>query len=90
MAGVDVGGGRAETVVYLCEVTSKIKRIVKMGAWCAQDTRGQVVEFLAPYRDRLTQVQVSIIGIGHNFGLHPHKQVLRSVGRRRTTVQKQA
>jgi hypothetical protein len=41
-----------------------------MGAWRGQDTRGEVVRFLAPYRSRLTTVRVDAIGIGHTFGLH--------------------
>jgi hypothetical protein len=74
VAGVDVGGGRAETVVYLCEVGRGINRILKMGAWRAEDTRGEVVAFLAPHRERLTLVRVDAIGIGHNFGLHLRDQ----------------
>jgi hypothetical protein len=31
VAGVDVGGGEAETVVYLCEVTSESRKIIKNG-----------------------------------------------------------
>jgi hypothetical protein len=41
-----------------------------MGAWRGEDTRGEVVRFHAPYRNRLTIVRVDAIGIGHNFGLH--------------------
>jgi phage terminase large subunit len=74
VAGVDVGGGQAETVVYLCEVGPGINRILKMGAWRGQDTRGEVVALLAPYRERLTLVRVDAIGIGHNFGLHLRDQ----------------
>jgi len=74
VAGVDVGGGQAETVVYLCEVAHGINRIIRMGAWRGQDTRGEVVKFLAPCRERLTLVRVDGIGIGHNFGLHLRDQ----------------
>jgi hypothetical protein len=70
IAGVDVGGGEAETVVYLCASKPGQHKIIKMGAWRGQDTRGEVVRFLAPYRSRLSTVRVDDIGIGHNFGLH--------------------
>jgi hypothetical protein len=70
IAGVDVGGGEAETVVYLCASKQGQHKIINMGAWRGGDTRGEVVRFLAPYRDHLTSVRVDDIGIGHNFGLH--------------------
>jgi hypothetical protein len=70
IAGVDVGGGEAETVVYLCASKPGQHRIIKMGAWRGEDTRGEVVRFLAPYRSRLTTVRVDDIGIGRNFALH--------------------
>jgi hypothetical protein len=70
IAGVDVGGGEAETVVYLCASKPGQHKIIKMGAWRGEDTRGEVVRFLAPYCSRLTTVRVDDIGIGHNFGLH--------------------
>ena len=41
-----------------------------MGAWRGEDTRGQVVQFLQTYRQRLRVVRVDAIGIGYNFGLH--------------------
>src|ERR1700734_95123 len=69
-AGVDVGGGTAETVVYVCEFREDRLRILDMGAWRGQDARGQVVSFLSPYRTPLTVVNVDSIGIGHNFALH--------------------
>ncbi|MGH7780588.1 MAG: hypothetical protein ACREQR_12255 [Candidatus Binataceae bacterium] len=69
-AGVDVGGGQAETVVYVCERCGDRWRIVAMGAWRGEDTRGQVVRFLSEFRQRLAVVRVDAIGIGHNFGLH--------------------
>ncbi len=70
VAGVDVGGGQAETVVYVCECTHQRRGIIQMGAWRGEDTRGQVVDFLNEFRQRLTLVRVDSIGIGHNFGLH--------------------
>ncbi len=70
VAGVDVGGGEAETVVYLCASKPGQHKIIKMGAWRGIDTRGEVVNFLAPYRSRLRTVRVDDIGIGRNFGLH--------------------
>ncbi len=70
VAGVDVGGGQAETVVYVCECTHDKRRIVAMGAWRGEDTRGQVVNFLNQFRPRLSLVLVDAIGVGHNFALH--------------------
>jgi phage terminase large subunit len=69
-AGVDVGGGTAETVAYVCEFREDRLRIVGMGAWRGQDTRGQVVRFLSDFRTRLCLVNVDAIGIGYNFALH--------------------
>jgi Terminase large subunit, T4likevirus-type, N-terminal len=66
-AGVDVGGGQAETVVYLCERVNNRWRIVAMRAWRGEDTRGQVISFLNEYRPRITLVRVDAIGIGYNF-----------------------
>ncbi len=74
IAGVDVGGGEAETVVYLCGFKAGRYKIIDMGAWRGQDTRGEVVRFLAPYRSRLSSVRVDEIGIGYNFGLHLRDQ----------------
>lgn len=74
VAGVDVGGGGAETVVYLCERKQRGYRIVNLGFWRAEDTRGEVGRFLEPYRSRLTTVRVDGIGIGHSFGLHLRDQ----------------
>lgn len=69
-AGVDVGGGQAETVAYVCECNHEKRKIVAMGAWRGEDTRGEVVKFLSEFRSRLCLVRVDSIGIGHNFGLH--------------------
>jgi hypothetical protein len=74
VAGVDVGGGEAETVVYVCESKPHDFKIVAMGAWRSEDTRGEVVRFLASYRERLRSVRVDSIGMGHNFGLHLRDQ----------------
>jgi hypothetical protein len=57
-------------VVYLCASKQGQHKIIKMGAWRGEDTQGDVVRFLAPYRNRLTTVRVDDIGIGHKFGLH--------------------
>jgi hypothetical protein len=70
VAGVDVGGGDAETVVYVCEYTHDRRRILEMGAWRGQDTRGQVVDLLDQFRRRLSVVRVDGIGVGYNFALH--------------------
>ena len=69
-AGVDVGGGQAETVIYVCEFREGRIGIVGMDAWRGQDTRGQAVRFLSQFRSRLCLVNVDSIGIGHNFALH--------------------
>ncbi len=76
VAGVDVGGGEAETVVYVCEYRRDISKIIALGAWRGKDTRGQVVRFLDQYRRRLSAVRVDSISIGHNFGLHLRDQGL--------------
>jgi phage terminase large subunit len=70
IAGVDVGGGEAETVVYVCENNQAHCRVIAMGAWRGEDTRGQAVNFLNQFRSRLSLVRVDAIGVGHNFGLH--------------------
>jgi hypothetical protein len=70
VAGVNVGGGEAETVVYVCERGRDLGRIVAMGAWRGEDTRGAVVNILNRFRARLSEVRVDAIGIGHNFGHH--------------------
>jgi phage terminase large subunit len=70
VAGVDVGGGEAETVAYVCEAKPRSFKIIAMGAWRCEDTRGEVVRFLATYRTRLRSVRADSAGIGYNFGLH--------------------
>jgi phage terminase large subunit len=74
VAGVDVGGGEAETVVYVCEAKPQDFKIIAMGAWRGPDTRGEVVRFLAAYRGRLRSVRVDAIGMGYNFGMHLRDQ----------------
>ena len=69
-AGVDVGGGTAETAIYVCEFREGRIRIIGLDAWRGQDTRGQAVRFLSQFRSRLCLVNVDAIGIGHNFALH--------------------
>ena len=70
IAGVDVGAGRSETVVYITEASSRGYRIVGLGAWRGEETRGEVVAFLRPYFDRLVSVRVDAIGVGHGFAQH--------------------
>jgi hypothetical protein len=70
VVGIDVGAGSAETVAYICEVRRDRRRIIAMGAWRGDDTRGQVVKFLNQFRSRISLVRVDAIGVGHNFGLH--------------------
>jgi hypothetical protein len=74
VAGVDVGGGQSETVVYLCESKPHHHRIIAFGAWRGADTRGEVVRFLQPHRERLSSVRVDAIGIGYGFGQHLRDQ----------------
>jgi phage terminase large subunit len=76
IAGVDVGGGEAETVCYLCQSTAAEKRILSMAAWRKPDTLDDVARFLDPYlkTGRLQTVRVDAIGIGHNFGLYLRKK----------------
>src|SRR5271163_3593489 len=58
VAGVDVGGGESETVVYICECRRDRRRIIAMGAWRGTDTRGGVVNFLNQYRPQVNLVRV--------------------------------
>jgi hypothetical protein len=74
VAGVDVGGGEAETVAYVCDYKRGSSKIIALGAWLGEDTRGQVVKFLDQHRFRLSTIRVDSIGIGHNFGLHLRDQ----------------
>jgi hypothetical protein len=45
-------------------------KIVGLGFWRGEDTRGQVISFLNQFRSRLSTVRVDAIGMGHNFALH--------------------
>jgi phage terminase large subunit len=69
-AGVDVGGGESETVVYVCEFAHERRRIIAMGVWRGEDTRGPVVGLLSQFRPRLFEVRVDSVGIGHGFAQH--------------------
>jgi phage terminase large subunit len=60
VAGVDVGGGEAETVVYVCECKHDQRKIISMGAWRGEDTRGQAVNFLNQFRSRLSIVRARL------------------------------
>lgn len=70
VAGVDVGGGESETVVYICVCGHEQRRIIAMGAWRGEDTRGPVVNLLDQYRSRLSAVRVDSVGIGYGFAQH--------------------
>jgi hypothetical protein len=70
VAGVDVGGGESETVVYICECGHERRRILAMGAWRAEDTRGLAVNLLNQFRSRLSAVRVDSVGMGHGFAQH--------------------
>jgi hypothetical protein len=74
VAGVDVGGGQSETVVYICESKPHHHRVINFGARLGSDTRGEVIRFLEPYREQLSSVRVEGIGIGHGFGHHLRDQ----------------
>src|SRR4029077_18047015 len=50
VAGVDVGGGEAETVVYVCEYRRDRLTIIGLRVWRGEDTRGHVAKFLEEYR----------------------------------------
>ena len=65
------GRGESETVAYVCECKHDRRKIIAMGAWRNEDTRGQVVNFLNAISARVSPlVRVDAIGIGHNFGLN--------------------
>jgi hypothetical protein len=66
-AGLDVAGpGEDETVLAIVEGPN----VLAITAWADADARGAIVAALAPYRDRLTEVNVDTIGIGYNLALH--------------------
>jgi len=65
IAGIDVSaGGEAETVAYVCDVKVGNSKIIALGGWRGEDTRGQVVNFLNRFRPRLSPVRVETIGPG--------------------------
>jgi len=67
MAGIDVAGpGEDETVAVIRCGPS----IIAQRAWPDQDPRGAVLGFLAPFKDRLEEVNVDSAGVGHGFALH--------------------
>lgn len=66
-AGIDVAGpGEDETVAVIRCGSS----IIAQHAWPDQDPRGEVLAFLAPYKNRLVEVNVDSAGIGYGFALH--------------------
>lgn len=66
-AGVDVAGpGDAETVVSVRQGPNRIAA----KAWVKPDPRGEVLEFLQPYKPYLELVNVDTIGMGYYFALH--------------------
>ena len=70
VAVVDVGGGEAETVAYVCEFKSDLPKIIRMGAPRGDDTRGRMVSLLNEFRSRLSLVRVDAVGICRNFALY--------------------
>jgi phage terminase large subunit len=65
MVGIDVAGsdGGDETVV----VVQAAGNILALGAWSLKDPLTKVNEFLLPYKTRIEEVNVDVIGVGHNF-----------------------
>jgi len=63
--GIDVAGsdGGDETVVAVHAAGN----IVALGAWSLRDPLTKVNEFLLPYKTRIEEVNVDVIGVGHNF-----------------------
>lgn len=71
-AGVDVAGpGEDETVVCVRQGAT----IIAIEAFPDSDARGRVIAMLAPYRDRLENVNVDSVGMGYYFA-----QSLRDAG----------
>lgn len=70
-AGIDVAGpGEDETVVGVRHGF----RLVAMRSWSDPDPRGDVLAFLAPYRERLKRVKVDSVGQGYYFARHLEDQ----------------
>jgi phage terminase large subunit len=66
-AGIDVAGpGDDETVLIIRSGPS----IILQQTWSQQDPRGEVAAALAPFRDRLEEVNIDSAGIGHYFAEH--------------------
>lgn len=66
-AGIDVAGpGEDETVAGVRHGPL----IVSQKAWAQPDPRGEVLAYLAPWKDRLKTVKVDSAGIGHYFARH--------------------
>jgi hypothetical protein len=65
IVGIDVAGsdGGDETVVAV----QAAGNIVALGAWSLRDPLTKVNEFLLPYKSRIEEVNVDVIGVGHNF-----------------------
>lgn len=73
VAGIDVAGpGENETTCFLRNRFTG--NIFRMKAWPSRDPRGQCVNFLSPYRDRLHKVFVDMVGTGYYFALHLQDQ----------------
>lgn len=66
-AGIDVAGPGEDETVACVRVGP---RIVAMQAWASADPKGAVAAFLAPWKDRLDQVNVDSVGIGWYFARH--------------------
>jgi hypothetical protein len=76
-AGIDVAGpGKNETVA----IVNSGDAILALGAWTGKDARGDVLAFLAPWRDRLRRVRVDQPGMGYYFIQHLKDMGLRVDG----------
>ena len=65
IVGIDVAGsdGGDETVVAV----QAAGNILALGAWSLKDPLTKVNEFLLRYKPRIEEVNVDVIGVGHNF-----------------------
>lgn len=67
-AGIDVAGpGKSETAAV---VRNESGAIVAQMASAKEDSRGDVVSFLAPFKSQLYEVNVDSVGDGHYFAKH--------------------
>lgn len=65
--GIDVAGpGEAETVVVIRQGANRIA----MRTWLKPDPRGDVLDYLRPFKDRIRALNVDSAGDGHYFALH--------------------